>query len=177
MDTPQRWTAASGSVLTLRAVAPTDVGAMARFIDGLSLGTTYFRFGRLSIQFSADELAAMCARDPGSGRHLVVAAEHNGGEVLIASAHYFPLADEHCCEMEILVADAWQGHRVAHRLLRALAQSATSDGLQRMFATVLPTNQRMIRFAQRHGFKPVGGSRQSRLRTLCLELDTARIPD
>jgi acetyltransferase len=171
----QRWTTTLGYDLTLRPIAPTDISAFASLLDSLSLGTRYFRFGRLSIEFSVDELAAMCSRNSDSGRHLVAATEQKGAEILIASAHFYGLPEDGCCEMEILVADAWQGHRIAHRLLLALIQNARNDGLRHMFATVLPTNTRMIRFAQRHGFKPVGGFHPGRLRTLRLELDSASI--
>jgi RimJ/RimL family protein N-acetyltransferase len=175
MNMLQRWTTTRGHDLTLRPIAHTDVSAFAGLLDNLSLGTRYFRFGRLSIEFSVDELSAMCSLNSGSGRHLVVATAQNGVDILIASAHFYSLPEDGCCEMEILVADAWQGHRIAHRLLLALIQSARNDGLGHMFATVLPTNTRMIRFAQRHGFKPAGGFRQSSLKTLRLDLDSASI--
>jgi RimJ/RimL family protein N-acetyltransferase len=52
-----------------------------------------------------------------------------------------------------------------------LVRSAREFGLKRLFAKVLGTNSRMIRFAQRHGFKLVHDAGHAPIKTLVLVLD------
>jgi RimJ/RimL family protein N-acetyltransferase len=166
------WTAHGGTVLRLRPVAPSDAERMADFVRRLSFGTRYFRFGRGDVVFTSAELAPLCDPDPEAGRHFVVVADKNGVETqIIASARFYILAAGECCEMEILVADSWQGSHVAHRLMTTLAKSAKDCGLKRICARVLPTNARMLGFAQRHGFVLRSGADHGTIRTLCLLLD------
>lgn len=175
-ETTRRWTTPGGQVVGLRAVAPADIAPMSAFLRRLSFGTRYFRFGCGEIRFSDEELARLCNSDPALGRHFVVVTEENGAETLIASGRFFVLAAGECGEMEILVTDAWQGTRVAHRLMSALIDSARAHGLKRLCAQVLPSNSRMLKFARRHGFTLQSGTDGHAIKILCLLLDASTRP-
>lgn len=118
-----------------------------------------------------EEIARLCDPDPTVCRHLVVVADENGAEIPIASARFYIQADGESCEMAIVVADAWQGSRVGHRLMAAMIQSARECGLNRMYLQILATNTRMLRFAERHGFVVTSGTDSAAIKTLRLLLD------
>lgn len=161
--------------MRLRPITPVDAGRVAAFVNGLSFGTRYFRFGRGDVRFSEDDAAKRCDPDPSLCRHFVVVTDDDDKEIQIASARFYIQPDRESCELTILVADAWQGSRVAHRLLTTLIQSARECGLKRMCARVLATNTRMLSFARRHGFVAAADSDHPAIRTLYLLLHD--IPD
>jgi RimJ/RimL family protein N-acetyltransferase len=144
---------------------------MADFVHRLSFGTRYFRFGRGDIRLSSEELAALCDPDPEVCWHFIAVTDENGAEIQIASARFFILATGECCEMEIIVADAWQGTQVAHRMMSTLLRGAKDCGLKRICARVLPTNTRMLRFARGYGFVVRSCTDHETIKTLCLVLD------
>lgn len=155
-------------------MAPTDAGQLAAFARGLSFGTRYFRFGRGDIQFSKTEVARLCDADPAVCRHLIVVTDENGAEIPVASARFHIRADGESCEMAIVVADAWQGAMVGHRLMTSLIQSARDCGLSRMDIQVLATNTRMLRLARKHGFTVAPETDNAAIMTLSLLLDETK---
>jgi len=168
------WTTQGGKVVKVRPIAPADVERLAAFADGLSFGTRYFRFGHGDFQFSEVEIARLCNPDLANCRHLIVVTEENGAEIVIASARFYILADGESCEMAIVVADAWQGSHLGHRLMACLIESARECGLGRMYIEVLATNTRMLKFARRHGFAVTSRTDRAPIRTLCLVLDETK---
>jgi acetyltransferase len=172
------WTTQAGQLIRIRPITQHDVDRVAAYLDGLSVGTRYFRFGRWDTRFSRDELVKICNPDPAECRRLIAVTEQDGREIQIASAAYVITNDRESGEFSILVADQWQGTRVAHRLMSHLIQSAREFGLRRICAQVLGTNSRMIRFAQRHGFKLAPGAQETQIKTLILLLDDdTSVPD
>jgi GNAT superfamily N-acetyltransferase len=157
-------------VVRIRPITQHDVDRVAAYLDGLSVGTRYFRFGRWDTQFSRDDLVRICKPNPAECCRLIAVTEQDGVEVQIASAAFVVGNDRESGELSILVSDQWQGTRVAHRLMSHLIECAAGFGLTRMFAKVLGTNNRMIRFAHRHGFKPVQGTEEAQIKTLVLNL-------
>lgn len=158
-------------MVRLRPIAPTDAGRLAAFAHGLSFGTRYFRFGHGDIRFSEEEIARLCDPDPAVCRHFIVVTDEDGAEILIASARFYIQGDGESCEMAIVVADAWQGSRVAHRLITTLIRSARDCGLKRMYVRVLATNTRMLKFARRHAFAVTSGTDDAAIKVLSLLLD------
>lgn len=154
-DPDVTWTAADGTALALRPIAPADIDMAGRFIDTLSYGTRYFRFGKGDTRFSGEELAQVCTPDPDTRSHLIVVAN---GTTMAASARYFVQDDGTGCEFALVVADAWQGRGLGSRLLRALIADAVRRGLSAMHCEVLATNVRMQDFLRKQCFLPVPGS-------------------
>lgn len=167
----QSWTTKAGHLVHIRPIAHHDVDRVAEYLEGLSVGTRYFRFGRWNTQFSRDDLIRTCNPDPARCRRLIAVTEQNGVDVQIASAAFVIGADREAGELTILVADQWHGTQVAHRLMALLVRSAREFGLKRLFAKVLGTNSRMIRFAQRHGFVFVHDAGHAPIKTMVLVLD------
>ncbi|HEY9192306.1 MAG TPA: GNAT family N-acetyltransferase [Methyloversatilis sp.] len=149
------WTAADGTSLELRPIAPADVDMAGRFIGALSYGTRYFRFGKGDTRFSGDELVQVCTPDPKTRSHLIIVAN---GDTMAASARYFVQDGGKRCEFALVVADAWQGRGLGTRLLRALIDDAERRGLSAMQCDVLATNARMLDFVREQGFLPLPDS-------------------
>ncbi len=147
------WTAHDGSVLAIRPMAATDIDIARAFIRKLSFGTRYFRFGRGDLDFSDEELQGVCSADPRTNTHLVVVANDRSDKAsIVASARYVVQDDGESCLFGLVVADAWQGHGLGQRLLRALFDSARQRGLKVMQGEVLASNTRMLGFLQKIGF-------------------------
>lgn len=156
--------------VTLRPVSPGDAERLAEFARGLSFATRYFRFGRGDIEFSEEDVRLLCEPDPALARHFIAVIEEDGREIQIGSARFMIRPDRETCDLGILVADAWQGTPVAHRLLMMLIEAARACGLGRMTADVLATNMRMLRFAQKHGFVATSEEDAPGVRRLVLAL-------
>jgi len=157
-----------GRVIEFRPVTPNDNERLAAFARGLSFSTRYFRFGRGDAEFTDDQVERLCNPDAAVARHLIAVTDENGKCIQIGSARFQVEQDGESCDLGILVADAWQGTRVAHRLIMLLIDSARERGLKRMTAHVLGTNVRMLRFARRHGFVAVPGCERPAIETLSL---------
>lgn len=173
-ETIRTWTTQGGKVVRLRPIAPVDAGRMAAFVHGLSFGTRYFRFGRGDMRFTGEEAARRCDPDPAVCRHFIVVTDEDGAEIQVGSARFYIADDGESGELTILVADAWQGSRIAHRLMTTLIESARECGLKRMFAQVLASNTRMLKFAQRHGFAVTAETEHAPIKILSLALDQTR---
>jgi acetyltransferase len=110
------------------------------------------RFGRGDFQYSDDELRRLCTPAPGERAQFIAVARCDGVDRMIGSARYVVETDGRTCEMAIVVNDAWQGHGVGRRLMRALIEQARRDHLQTMVGKVLGSNAGMAGFARRQGF-------------------------
>ncbi len=76
-----------------------------------------------------------------------------GGAAIVAVARYIANQDNESAEFAVVVADAWHGRGLATQLMVKLIASARKKGLRRLVGTVLRTNQNMIHFVQRLGFR------------------------
>lgn len=150
---PPAWTTKDGRTVRIRALQPGDAGPFGEFLRSLSFGTRYFRFGRGDFDLTDAQLRDVCDPDPGVRRY-VVTCDGVGGESHIAAGSIYLVPEDSACELAILVSDAWQGTRVAHRLLGHLIRTARDCGCREMRAQVLGTNRRMLGFARRNGFRP-----------------------
>lgn len=145
------WHAADGTTLTLRPVCPEDVERTLRFVESLSYGTRYFRFGRGDFRLEEAEARCICSPNPTECVAFIVLAAREG--------------------------DDWQGNGIAHRLIATLIDSASRRGLARMYGRVLATNRSMIALAQRMGFhlKPTESRAVVEVERL-LDGDTTTLP-
>ena len=154
----------------LRPIGLDDSARYQAFLNGLSPGTRYFRFGNHSRLPTQAEIQALCRQDSNHVAHFIALVHQDGLDVQVDSAYYECMDDGDSCELVLLVADAWQRRRVAHRLLKRLVRNAEQGGLKRMFAQVLATNLPMQRFVRRHGFEEVAGSDHQGVKTWCLTI-------
>ena len=150
---PQRWTTRFGECLTLRPIGVGDVDRSEAFLQTLSFGTRYFRFGRGDFVYTPEEVAHLCRVGAVDGLHVVATHMALGRESIVGSARWVPVGDAGGCEFTTVVGDAWQRRGLGHRLMRALIDDAADRGMRRMTGKVLATNRAMINFVEALGFE------------------------
>jgi acetyltransferase len=149
---PAKWTADDGTAMTLRPIRAEDADMLMSFVQGLSYGARYFRFGHGGIDFSEDEILRVCTPDPQECIHLLVLGFEGESEKIVGSGRVVFEVDGKICELALVVNDSWQRHGVGGRLLVALIESARRRGYTEMRAHVLATNRTMIDFLHHRGF-------------------------
>lgn len=150
---PIRWQARDGAELTLRRIGPADFELAKSFLESLSYGTRYFRFGRGNFIYPDDEIRRVLEPDPANREHLAVIRRSPDGQAMIGSARYVRKAGSEECEFSIVVSDGCQGLGVGLRLMESLIAVAQVRGLRTMTCEVLGTNRRMIDFVRHFGFR------------------------
>ena len=144
-----------GLTLRLRPPRLEDASALVRFFGGLSPESRHLRFhGGVNV----DEATVAPMLDPdwverGALIGSFAAAEPDGAEQVVALASYVRLRDPRTAEVAFAVDDAFQGRGVGTRLLERLAAHATSAGIERFVAEVLPANRAMLRVFEEAGFE------------------------
>ncbi len=150
------WTANDGAPLLIRPIRPEDEPAMVRFHANLTEATVYSRYFELlglSERTAHERLTRVCFND--YDREIALVAEHadpDGVRQIVAvgrlsKAHAGPSA-----EFAILVGDAWQRRGLGAELLRRLVAIGRDEGVERIWADMLPTNAGMRRTAKAAGF-------------------------
>lgn len=138
--------------VVIRPVLPQDDAPTAAFFASLSGETRRARF--LSpIREIAPGLIARFTNVDYSG-HMALVAEvfEDGVETVIAEARYVRDASGRCAEFAVTVAEAWQGHGLARRLLAKLACHAARAGVQRLIGETMANNGPMLYLARKGGF-------------------------
>lgn len=139
-------------MLKLRPVCPGDSALAVQFVESLSYGARYFRFGCGDFHLDEPQARCLCSPNWAECADFVVVVVTDGLEQEIASARYCIDGDGQGCEFALAVADAWQGRGLGLTLMHALTDCAFRNGLTHMYGRVLASNARMIAFARRLGF-------------------------
>jgi acetyltransferase len=139
-------------LLTIRPIRPEDAKIEKDFVDGLSAQAKYFRFMQGIRTLTQAMLVRFTQIDYDLEMALIAVIEKHGCEQQIGAARYITNIDRTSCEFAVVVADDWQGKRIAWRLMQALIVSATEKGLNEMQGTVLAANIPMLDFCKRLNF-------------------------
>lgn len=143
-----------GVPMTLRKVKTEDVPLLLWASENFSTGTRYFRFGKTgSLNFTAQDIEPLCNPDSEWSIQYIVTYEESGVEQFAANARYIVGMDRQSCELTIVVMDQWQHCGIGKRLIQALCEYATGQGIPLIYALVLPTNIAMQKFMQKFGFQ------------------------
>jgi acetyltransferase len=167
------WTrgAPGGDILTLRRLAPADLDGALAFVNSLSFGDSYFRFGHPGFQISEADMRRQCHADPLESQHYIVALARAEGERVIAAADCCLRAEPESCEFALLVAEDWRRRGIARWLLDRLVACAREQGARRLVAKTLSSNAAMLRLARRAGFELAKGEDDKTVTRLVLHLD------
>ncbi len=142
----------SGVNLTIRPIRPEDATIEKSFVDNLSKRSKYYRFLHGMRELSPELLARFTQIDYDREMALIAIVNEAGSDVEVGVARYITCVDKISCEFAVVVADAWQRHGIAFRLMKALINSARQKGLQSMVGSVLAENTTMLQFCRRLGF-------------------------
>ncbi len=146
--TPVHDRLADGTPIVIRPLLPADAELLLRGFAKLSPQTRYRRFLQATDHLTPaqvhylthvdgyDHLAwGATTNDPASGETIGIAVARSVREPV----------DAHEAEFAIVVADDWQGRGVGSRVTRVLARKARDAGVQRWRATMLATNEAVLK--------------------------------
>ena len=135
-----------GSPLRLRAPTVEDYDAIKSFYDDLSEDSLYQRFHGW---VRTEGPARSDAEADGDARVVLIGWR---GDRVVASGGYDRLREPAVAEVAFTIADDFQGHGVATRILEQLAEIGAARGIERFDAEVAETNGAMLRVFHRAGF-------------------------
>ncbi|MEO8805055.1 MAG: bifunctional acetate--CoA ligase family protein/GNAT family N-acetyltransferase [Burkholderiaceae bacterium] len=142
-----------GRTLTVRPIRPEDEAQHLAFLaqlDPLDLRMRVF-YSRRTIEHS--ELARLTQIDYGREMAFIATAPTpSGGEETLAVVRALSDPDNHDAEFGILVRSDLKGGGLGERLMHKLIDYLRAQGTQRIVATVLADNDRMLQLAKVLGF-------------------------
>ena len=141
---------ASAGTLTLRPILPQDEELLAELLNGLSPAARRNRFHG-AVRVSPTQLRQMSCVDYRRQLALVVTAQVDGAERLVADARYCVLDNGQSAEFALVVAERWQRLGLGAWAMQSL-QHATAAGLEWLNGDVLQANAPMLRLTERCGF-------------------------
>lgn len=142
---------ASAGTLTLRPILPHDEELLANLLNGLSPAARRNRFHG-AVKVSPTQLRQMSCVDYRRQLALVVTAQVDGAERLVADARYCVLDDGQSAEFALVVAERWQRLGLGAWAMQSLQHAAATAGLEWLNGDVLQANAPMLRLTERCGF-------------------------
>jgi RimJ/RimL family protein N-acetyltransferase len=135
-----------GTPLRLRTPTLEDYDAIKSFYDGLSEDSLYQRFHGW---VRTEGPARSDAEADGDARVVLIGWR---ADRVVASGGYDRLREPAVAEVAFTVADNFQGHGVATRILEQLAEIGAARGIERFDAEVAEANASILRVFRRAGF-------------------------
>ena len=142
-----------GTTVIIRPIRANDSGMEQEFIRHLSKESRYFRFMASLRELSPKKLQYFTEIDYDRHMAFVATIMREDKELEIGVARYVFTENPGTCEFGITVDDAWQGSGVAGLLMTSLEDTARECGFKTMEGIVLPGNDKMLKLAQKRGFK------------------------
>ena len=141
------------TTVTIRPIRAGDSGMEQEFVRHLSQESRYFRFMATLWELSPKKLKFFTEIDYDRHMAFVATIMREDKELEIGVARYIFTENTGIYEFGITVDDAWQGRGLAGLLMISLEDMAREHGFKTMEGIVLPGNDKMLHFAQKHGFK------------------------
>ena len=149
----ETWTAADGTVVTIRPISAADLELEREFVDGLSAHTGYQRL-MSARRPSLDELRRFTDIDHEREGALVATTLLQGRERQIGVARYVKeKASPTDAEFAIVLSDDWQRRGLGTRLLASLLAAAKRHGVRRLFGMTMSENRGMLELGRKLGFR------------------------
>jgi RimJ/RimL family protein N-acetyltransferase len=137
-----------GSRALLRPLRPSDRELYLRSFDHLSPQTRYMRFFSPKPHLSDAEVRYFVDVDH-HDHEAIVAIALPGGEGIGVARYVRDPAHPDTAEISITIADEQQGLGLGAQLLELVAERAAEEGVERLRASVLADNTRMLRLIRR----------------------------
>ena len=163
------WTAADGTSVVIRPIAPSDLSLTEKFDSELSPQSKYRRL--LSERgLSSAELRRFTAIDPRREIALIGVVGEPGALKQVGVARCVDDETGESTEFAIIVSDDWQHRGLGAVLLSALIDAARLHGVRRMEAITMTDNQGMLKLARKLGFSARPYPGEDKLIELALSL-------
>lgn len=141
-----------GSLVTVRAIRPTDRPLLERGFAQLSPESRYRRFLAPRSSLTDAELDYLTVVDGTNHVAFGVVIEQDGEEEGVGIARFVrQAADPTVAELAIAVLDEYQGRGVGPLLVRCLRDAAIALGVRRFRCDVLASNAGMMKLLDRFG--------------------------
>jgi len=157
----------------IRGVTPNDAPQVQRFICNLSAASRYLRFLRPMRELPDDMLYRFTHP---SSEHEVVLVASTADDSIVGISQYVAEENGASCELAIVVADAWQRHGLGYRMLHALSQIATNNGIREGHADVLADNHAMRSLARKLKCEIRNNAQDPRLLLLRVQFAPEAVP-
>ncbi len=139
----------SGRTVGIRQIRPDDLGRLREAYDRLSPESKYTRFLATKPHLSLADARYLVEVD-GRDHHALVAVSVDNPERILAVARFIrSREDPTVAEFAIAVGDQFQREGLASELLERLADAALRQGIERFSATMLATNEPILRLVRR----------------------------
>ncbi len=158
------WTSKKGTDVLLRPIRPEDENLMIRFHETLSDNTVYFRYFQLQplhVRTQHERLTEICFVDYDRSIALVAIEKNKttGEQSILGVGRIVKIHGTQDAEFALMISDLYQGHGLGTEMLRRLIQISRTEGVKRLYGTILPENRAMLRVCAKLGFvlkKPTG---------------------
>ncbi len=142
----------NGATALLRPILAEDEPLEAELFDYLSENTIYFRFFGYRPKLTHDLLTRFTHIDYDREMAIVAEVEVAGKKRLAGVVRIIADAWNEAAEYAIVVADDFQGQGLGKALTSYILEIAKERGIQKVFASVLAINQRMLNMFKSRGF-------------------------
>jgi acetyltransferase len=150
------WTAANGTLITLRPIEPADFALEQAFVASLSAATGYKRL--LSARrLSQQEIRRFTEIDSGCEFAVIATIVHDEVVRQVGVARYVKQGCSDEAEFAIVLSDDWQGRGLGRVLLSSLITEARQRGVRRIIGTTMSENDGMLALARKLGFSTAIG--------------------
>lgn len=145
-----------GDEVTIRPIRPEDEPAVVRFHESLSEESVYMRYFRsfkLSQRVEHERMVRICFVD--YDRDIVLVIQRNneqGQKEIVGLGRLTRMRRAEGAEFAIMVSDGYQGRGLGTELLRQLLRVGKAEGIKRVEAFMLPTNEGMKAVSKNLGF-------------------------
>jgi acetyltransferase len=146
------WVIASGESLSVRPLRHDDGAREEAFVRALSLESRYQRMLSGGVKLTPEWIDSMTHIDYRNHMAFAVTTVRDDVEQFVGVARYVVDATGRSAEVALVLADAWQGQGLGHRLLARLLEHAQTAGMHEAVGVVLATNVPMLRLARVMGF-------------------------
>ncbi len=143
----------NGQEIIMRPIRPEDEPLEMQMIEYLSKQTLYLRFFGQVPKISHEWLSRFTHIDYDREMAIIAELEEDGEKKMIGVVRIIQDPFGETAEYAILVADPWQGQGLGGLLTDFILEIARDKGLQRIYATLLASNDRMLNLFKRRGFR------------------------
>ena len=143
------FTSKDGRDVLMRPIRPYDEPLVKELYDGFSEETQHYRFFHAIKDITHEQLVRYCHID--YDREISLVAELDGK--LIGMSRLMLDPGDSTAEFSVVVTDEYQKKGVGEHMVRHILDVAKSKKLEKVYATVLKTNNPMKKLAKKLGFK------------------------